>query len=263
MLSPHGHVEHALYLVDDGEATWVHVEPGTAEAWSASSTRCGSGRRSRCRGPQPVVRRRLRARRCADARPSGVCTAPMPRRRRRLRAARRPRARTSTPVAARPGCGRYEALRIAAGRPRLGFETDHRTIPHEVGWLGPPSTSTRAATAARRRSRGCTTSAGRRAGWCCCTSTAATRSCPRRRPGDARRAGGRVVHVGRPPLRARPDRAGARQALDRRSDVAAARRRGRPRAQEVVVLTTDDHGLPYTGPAITERLGRVTRRGSG
>ena len=30
----------------------------------------------------------------------------------------------------------YEALRIAAHRPRLGLETDHRTIPHEVGWIG-------------------------------------------------------------------------------------------------------------------------------
>jgi folate-binding protein YgfZ len=29
----------------------------------------------------------------------------------------------------------WEALRVAAGRPRLGFETDHRTIPHEVGWI--------------------------------------------------------------------------------------------------------------------------------
>jgi tRNA-modifying protein YgfZ len=30
----------------------------------------------------------------------------------------------------------WEALRVAAGLPRLGFETDHRTIPHEVGWIG-------------------------------------------------------------------------------------------------------------------------------
>ena len=30
----------------------------------------------------------------------------------------------------------FEALRVAARRPRLGFETDHRTIPHEVGWIG-------------------------------------------------------------------------------------------------------------------------------
>ena len=29
----------------------------------------------------------------------------------------------------------YEALRIAAHRPRVGLETDHRTIPHEVGWI--------------------------------------------------------------------------------------------------------------------------------
>jgi folate-binding protein YgfZ len=28
-----------------------------------------------------------------------------------------------------------EALRVAAWRPRLGFETDHRTIAHEVDWL--------------------------------------------------------------------------------------------------------------------------------
>jgi tRNA-modifying protein YgfZ len=30
----------------------------------------------------------------------------------------------------------YEALRIAAGKPRLGLDTDHRTIPNEVGWIG-------------------------------------------------------------------------------------------------------------------------------
>ena len=32
ILSAHGHIEHALYLVDDGETTWAHVEPGTQEA---------------------------------------------------------------------------------------------------------------------------------------------------------------------------------------------------------------------------------------
>ena len=29
----------------------------------------------------------------------------------------------------------FEALRIAARVPRLGLDTDHRTIPHEVGWI--------------------------------------------------------------------------------------------------------------------------------
>src|SRR6266581_3147134 len=30
----------------------------------------------------------------------------------------------------------FEALRVAARHPRLGLETDHRTIPHEVDWIG-------------------------------------------------------------------------------------------------------------------------------
>ena len=37
---------------------------------------------------------------------------------------------------ARPaGVWAYEAHRVAARRPRLGVDTDERTIPHEVGWL--------------------------------------------------------------------------------------------------------------------------------
>ncbi|HEX7992560.1 MAG TPA: folate-binding protein, partial [Streptosporangiaceae bacterium] len=32
VLSPHGHVEHHLSLVDDGSATWIHTEPGEAAA---------------------------------------------------------------------------------------------------------------------------------------------------------------------------------------------------------------------------------------
>lgn len=34
------------------------------------------------------------------------------------------------------GLWAYEALRVESRRPRLGLETDHRTIPHEVGWIG-------------------------------------------------------------------------------------------------------------------------------
>jgi tRNA-modifying protein YgfZ len=36
------------------------------------------------------------------------------------------------------GVWAYEALRVAAVRPRLGVDTDERTIPHEVGWIGGP-----------------------------------------------------------------------------------------------------------------------------
>ncbi len=34
------------------------------------------------------------------------------------------------------GVWTYEAHRVAALRPRLGVDTDERTIPHEVGWIG-------------------------------------------------------------------------------------------------------------------------------
>ncbi len=34
------------------------------------------------------------------------------------------------------GVWAYEAHRVAALRPRLGVDTDERTIPHEVGWIG-------------------------------------------------------------------------------------------------------------------------------
>jgi folate-binding protein YgfZ len=38
-----------------------------------------------------------------------------------------------------PACGlwAYEAMRVAARIPRQGFDTDHRTIPAEVGWTAP------------------------------------------------------------------------------------------------------------------------------
>jgi len=38
--------------------------------------------------------------------------------------------------AAPAGLDAYEAVRVASLRPRLGRDTDPRTIPHEVGWIG-------------------------------------------------------------------------------------------------------------------------------
>jgi folate-binding protein YgfZ len=35
------------------------------------------------------------------------------------------------------GLWAFEALRVADRRPRFGFETDHRTLPAEVGWTAP------------------------------------------------------------------------------------------------------------------------------
>nr|WP_037611067.1 glycine cleavage T C-terminal barrel domain-containing protein [Streptacidiphilus rugosus] len=134
ILSPHGHIEHALYLVDDGATTWMHVEPGTAgelvaylqkmkffaqveiadatDAYAVVFAPAGST-------PPPAAAVRqlpygydlfLPREEFADA----------------LAVA------DSGPTA---GIWAYEALRVEAHRPRLGFETDHRTIPHELGWL--------------------------------------------------------------------------------------------------------------------------------
>ncbi len=49
-----------------------------------------------------------------------------------------PRADLPALLAALPaptGLWAFEALRVEARRPRSAFETDHRTIPHEVDWL--------------------------------------------------------------------------------------------------------------------------------
>lgn len=45
-----------------------------------------------------------------------------------------------TAAGARPaGSWAFEALRVAAWRPRIGLDTDDRTIPHEAGWIGSPA----------------------------------------------------------------------------------------------------------------------------
>jgi len=45
--------------------------------------------------------------------------------------------RRITDAGARPaGSWAFDALRVESLRPRLGVDTDERTIPHEVGWIG-------------------------------------------------------------------------------------------------------------------------------
>ena len=127
VLSPKGHVEHALYLVDDGEATWAHVEPGTAEELVGYLDRMRFWSKVEVEDLSPTY--------AVVLTPSGVPGAPS-----RVTAhgveSFVPRADLAT-VLAGPLAGVWalEALRIADGRPRLGLETDHRTIPHEIGLL--------------------------------------------------------------------------------------------------------------------------------
>jgi tRNA-modifying protein YgfZ len=136
ILDPQGRIEHALYLVDDGSATWAHVEPGSVETLLAF-----------------LMKMRFRS----DVQPEDVTadfavvyetglktpdvlaregsqfpgSAP-------AREILLPRARLAEYGRANPdpaGVWAYEALRIAAHRPRFGRETDPRSIPHELGWI--------------------------------------------------------------------------------------------------------------------------------
>jgi folate-binding protein YgfZ len=41
------------------------------------------------------------------------------------------------PDVPRAGIWAFEALRVARRQPRFGLDTDHRTLPAEVGWIAP------------------------------------------------------------------------------------------------------------------------------
>lgn len=80
---------------------------------------------------------------------------------------------------ARPsGSQAFEALRVEALRPRVGFDTDERAIPHELGWIHQAAHVAKGATGARKPWPRSTTWASRRVGWCCCIWTVRSRSVP-------------------------------------------------------------------------------------
>ena len=62
ILSPKGHVEHSLHLVDDGETTWITTEPGAGQpARVARANALHAARRGRRRhrglgGPRRAAR---------------------------------------------------------------------------------------------------------------------------------------------------------------------------------------------------------------
>lgn len=118
LLSPQGHVEHAFTGVDDGSVFVAHTEPGAGDALAEFLTRMRFLMRvevSVCTaafavvhlgGEGDMVLERDRLASLVDERgaPSGLWA--------------------------------HEALRIAAGRVRVGPDTDHRTIPNELGLPG-------------------------------------------------------------------------------------------------------------------------------
>jgi tRNA-modifying protein YgfZ len=152
ILSPQGRVEHHLTLTDDGAALWLHVEPGEAGPLLDFLTSMRFMLRVE---PEDVTASRAVLTLLGPRVPTGELVPGAI----RLDAADRgglppesavtagadlivPRADLADAVArlrdagaALAGMWAHEALRIAAGRPRLGLDTDDRTIPHEVGWI--------------------------------------------------------------------------------------------------------------------------------
>ncbi|WP_329281232.1 CAF17-like 4Fe-4S cluster assembly/insertion protein YgfZ [Streptomyces sp. NBC_00691] len=135
ILSANGHIEHALYLVDDGETVWAHVEPGTREELVAYLESMKFFYRVEVADrTDEIAVVHLPAGSIAEV-PGGAVVRETP----HGRDVFLPRADLEAFGASHgPAAGilAYEALRVEAHRPRLGFETDHRTIPHEVGLIG-------------------------------------------------------------------------------------------------------------------------------
>ncbi|AIY18869.1 CAF17-like 4Fe-4S cluster assembly/insertion protein YgfZ [Pimelobacter simplex] len=121
LLDAQGRVEHAFSGVDDGEAFTAHTEPGKAAALVDFLDR---------------MRFMLRVEVADVTADLAVAWRPGPGGGKHDLVARDQL--TSYAEAAGPAAGlwAYEALRIARGEPRLGVDTDERTIPNEVGWLG-------------------------------------------------------------------------------------------------------------------------------
>ncbi len=128
VLSPNGHIEHVLYGQDDGSDLLVWTEAGRSAALAAwlDSMRFMM-RVEVAEEPDLVVVWRAgvpdgtgRARHGADSLGGHEVFVP--------------RSDASALVAPAPaGVWAYEARRIAVGVPRIGLDTDDRTIPNELG----------------------------------------------------------------------------------------------------------------------------------
>ena len=131
ILSPNGHVEHVMAIVDDGTTTWLHAEPGTGGALAGFLDRM----RFMLRVEVAEVTEQYAVvwQPQTDGHPDFVTRVSA--RGRELLVPRTELASVAKSLGLPAGVGAYEALRVAAGEPRLGVDTDHRTLPHEVGLL--------------------------------------------------------------------------------------------------------------------------------
>ncbi|MDA8369230.1 MAG: folate-binding protein [Nocardiopsaceae bacterium] len=147
VLDTKGRIKHHMSILEDGTAVWAHTEPGTAAELAAFLdsmrfmlrvevedlsdtysvlTLAGPDRETAFSAVAEVAQD-------APVRRGGDeidLFLPVER--------LSPAAEALTAAGVRPvGMWAYEARRIAEHRPRLGLDTDHRAIPHEMGWIGP------------------------------------------------------------------------------------------------------------------------------
>jgi folate-binding protein YgfZ len=138
VLSPHGHIEHDLHLVDDGAASWITVEPGTAPALIGFLDRMRFLLRVEVEdlSAERAVLWLPAAHPAAPDAPTWVSPAGLGEfAGREVLLPRADLAAVAVELGRPAGVWAHEALRIAAHDPRWGRETDHRTIPHEIGLL--------------------------------------------------------------------------------------------------------------------------------
>lgn len=133
ILSPQGHLEHHLTLTDNGTETWIHVEPGEAPALVKYLDSMRFMMRVEVTDVTDEIGILTLTGAAGEEIPEAVAVTGdplgisvfVPRDRVEEVAGR------STPA----GMWAYEAARIAARVPRPGIDTDHRTLPHEIGLI--------------------------------------------------------------------------------------------------------------------------------
>ena len=126
ILDPQGHIEYQFNLVDDGRTTFLVLDPGYSDALITYLTKMKFMLRVDVRD---VTSEYAVLRAPGDTTDIGGPFALIPRNEIEAMSA------TFNTVATQVGTWALDAERVAAGRPRIGFETDYKSIPNEIGVL--------------------------------------------------------------------------------------------------------------------------------
>lgn len=126
ILDPQGHIEHQFDLVDDGTTTWLTLDPGRADSLLEHLRKMKFMMRVDIRDVSSEYAL-LRLPGVSDDLGGPYSIVP----RSELEQWRNRLSKSAMQV----GTWALDAQRVAARRPRIGFETDHKSIPNELGLL--------------------------------------------------------------------------------------------------------------------------------